>query len=160
MIDIGGGASRLVDTLLQQGRTDVTVLDVSQTGLEAAQTRLGRQASTVHWITCDVTKWTPERSYDTWHDRAAFHFLTDPTDRTAYAERLHSALSPHGVAIIGTFASDGPERCSGLNVMRYDAAGIEAAVGEPLHLRDELRYLHTTPWGSTQSFQFAVLLRK
>ena len=119
VIDIGGGASRLVDTLLQQGRTDVTVLDLSLTGLEMAKTRLGRKASMVHWITCNVTKWTPDRTYDTWHDRAAFHFLTDPADRTAYAERLHSALSPHGVAIICTFAPDGPERCSGLNVMRW-----------------------------------------
>ena len=98
VIDIGGGASCLVDTLLQQGRTDVTVLDLSRTGLEVAKTRLGRKASMVHWIACDVTKWMPDRTYDTWHDRAAFHFLTDPADRTAYAERLHSALSPQGVA--------------------------------------------------------------
>src|SRR5579872_1306661 len=123
IIDIGGGASRLVDRLIVQGYEDLTVLDVSAAALAVAKARIGEKADRVHWLVADVTTWAPSRVYDLWHDRAAFHFLTDPADRAAYVARLRRALRPGGCAIIGGFAPDGPERCSGLPVARYDAEG-------------------------------------
>jgi len=118
IIDIGGGASRLVDALLQDGYRHLTILDLSANALEASKKRIGAAASTVDWIVADATSWRPARTYDVWHDRAAFHFLTDPHDRTAYVERLRIALAPGGQVIIATFAPDGPEKCSGLPVQR------------------------------------------
>jgi trans-aconitate methyltransferase len=113
IIDIGGGASRLVDALLDDGYADITVLDIAERSLAAAQARLGDVAKKVAWIVADVTTWEPPRSYDIWHDRAAFHFLTAAADRQAYVERLTRALHPGAHGIIGTFALDGPQRCSG-----------------------------------------------
>src|SRR5215510_13227604 len=118
IIDIGGGASRLVDALLDEGFTDVTVLDLSEESMAKAKARLGARADSVTWIVADVTRWQPMRAYDLWHDRAAFHFLTAPEDRAAYAERMSRAVRLSGQVIIGTFAPDGPERCSGLPVTR------------------------------------------
>jgi trans-aconitate methyltransferase len=114
IIDIGGGASRLVDSLVSRGYEDVTVLDLSETALTAAKNRIGDKAMQVNWIATDVTIWEPSRAYDVWHDRATFHFLTKPDDQTAYVDRLRHALRRGGHAIIGTFALDGPETCSGL----------------------------------------------
>jgi SAM-dependent methyltransferase len=159
VIDIGGGASRLVDALLQEKVGKVTVLDLSPAALDAAKARLGAAASDVDWIVADVTDWKPEQRYDIWHDRAAFHFLTEADARQAYVERLHAALRPNSHAIIATFALDGPERCSGLPVMRYDPAGIAAVLGPSFRLVDQRRHVHTTPWGSTQAFQFSMLKR-
>lgn len=110
IIDIGGGASRLVDTLLADGYKDITVLDLSAAGLEVAKKRLGPGAAKAAWVAADVTRWIPERTYDIWHDRAAFHFLSEPDDQAAYVERLRKALRQGGHAVIGTFAPDGPER--------------------------------------------------
>jgi SAM-dependent methyltransferase len=158
-IDIGGGASRLVDALLREKVGKVTVLDLSPAALDAAKARLGAAASDVEWIAADVTDWKPEQRYDIWHDRAAFHFLTEADARQAYVECLHAALRPNSHAIIATFALDGPERCSGLPVMRYDAAGIAAVLGPSFRLVDQRRHVDTTPWGSTQAFQFSLLKR-
>jgi trans-aconitate methyltransferase len=155
IIDIGGGASRLVDTMLRAGFRSLTVLDVSNAALAAVRARLGADASRVEWIVSDVTQWQPSRRYDVWHDRAAFHFLTDPADRAAYLMRLRQALSPTGQAIIGTFAVDGPGKCSGLPVQRYDAESLQQTLGAEFRLVGSQRETHTTPWGSTQSFQFA-----
>jgi SAM-dependent methyltransferase len=160
IIDIGGGASRLVDNLVDRGFSDVSVLDLSAAALDAARRRLGSRASDVTWIVADVTAWEPQRSYDIWHDRAAFHFLTDAHDRAAYVARLARALQPGGHAIIGTFALDGPERCSGLPVVRYDAASLAEMLGENFELLDTRRHAHTTPWGSEQLFQFSVFRRR
>jgi trans-aconitate methyltransferase len=121
IIDIGGGASHLVNSLVSRGYEDVTVLDLSAAALAAARSRIGDKANRVAWITADVTTWQPSRTYDVWHDRAAFHFLTEPNDQAAYIARLRRALRVGGHAIIATFALDGPERCSGLMVSRYDA---------------------------------------
>ena len=159
IIDIGGGASRLVDALLQEGAGRVTVLDLSPAALDAAKARLGTAADDVEWIVADVTDWKPEHRYDIWHDRAAFHFLTETDARAAYVESLHAALRPGGHAIIGTFAPDGPERCSGLPVLRYDAAELAGVLGPSFQLVDQRRHVHTTPWGSTQAFQFSLLKR-
>lgn len=159
VIDVGGGASRLADALLLEGVGEITVLDISPAALDACKARLGASADSVKWIVADVTEWVPEHSYDIWHDRAAFHFLTKADARAAYVERLCAALKPGGHAIVATFASDGPERCSGLPVMRYDPAGLAAVLGPSLELVDQRRHMHTTPWGSTQAFQFSLLRR-
>lgn len=158
IVDIGGGASRLVDSLVARGFRDITVLDLSEAALSAARRRLGGNDK-VQWIVADVTKWRPARTYDIWHDRAAFHFLTEPADRAAYVERLNEAIRPGGHVIIGTFAIDGPERCSGLPVSRYDAASLAAELGEGFSLVDSRRHEHSTPWAATQRFQFCTFRR-
>ncbi|QDW36427.1 class I SAM-dependent methyltransferase [Bradyrhizobium sp. KBS0727] len=160
IVDIGGGASRLVDQLLGQGFQDVTVLDLSGAALEMAKARLGTQAAKARWIVADVTAWQPPATYDIWHDRAAFHFLTDANDRAAYVACLKRGLKPGGHAIIATFAPDGPERCSGLPVVRYDADGLGREFGREFRLLQTRRHEHATPWGSRQVFQFSVFRRE
>ena len=160
IIDIGGGASRLVDNLIEQGFEDVTVLDLSEAALEAAKARLGGRATQVHWIVADATVWEPLKAYDIWHDRAAFHFLIEDSDRAASVARLERALKVGGYAIIATFALDGPERCSGLPVVRYDPVSLGQTLGGAFQLVDTRRHAHATPWGSEQSFQFSVFRRR
>jgi SAM-dependent methyltransferase len=159
IIDIGGGASRLVDALIERGFSAVTVLDLSEAALATAKARLGAGAKRVQWVAGDVTIWEPRQSYDIWHDRAAFHFLTEPRDRAAYLSRLRQAVRPGGHAIIATFALDGPERCSGLPVMRYDAASLARTLGEEFALVEARGHRHTTPWHSMQQFQFGIFRR-
>ena len=159
IIDIGGGASRLVDNLVELDFENITVLDLSEAALEAAKDRLGGRAARVQWIVADATVWEPREAYDIWHDRAAFHFLTEERDRTAYIARLEGALKVGGHAIIATFALDGPERCSGLAVVRYDPASLGQTLGRTFQLVDTRRHAHATPWGSNQSFQFSVFRR-
>ena len=159
IVDIGGGASRLVDALLAMGHQDVTVLDLSMAALAAARERLGRDADRAKWIVADVTAWRPETRYDVWHDRAAFHFLNAPEEQAAYIERLQQGLKVGGYAIIGTFALDGPEKCSGLPVTRHSADTIGALLGSKFELRDARRHQHKTPWESVQNFQFSTFLR-
>jgi SAM-dependent methyltransferase len=159
IIDIGGGASRLVDHLIERGFRDVTVLDVSAAALETAKARLRERASDAHWLVADVTAWEPSRTYDVWHDRAAFHFLTDERDRDGYVAHLRQALKIEGHAIIATFALDGPEKCSGLPVERYDAARLGQTLGSGFKLLRSQRDEHATPWGSQQRFQFSVFQR-
>ncbi|MCA1365588.1 class I SAM-dependent methyltransferase [Bradyrhizobium sp. IC3069] len=160
IIDVGGGASRLVDALLQDGYRDIAVLDLSANALAAAKKRIGPAASTVDWIVADATTWRPTRTYDVWHDRAAFHFLTDPRDRVAYVERLRSAVRPGGHVIIATFAPDGPEKCSGLPVQRHDSASLAAELGPEFELIETRSETHHTPWDSTQAFQFSRFRRR
>jgi trans-aconitate methyltransferase len=160
IIDIGGGASRLVDALLQDGYRDVAVLDLSANALDAAKKRIGAAASPVDWIIADATTWQPAKTYDVWHDRAAFHFLTDPRDRTAYVERLRSAVARAGQVIIATFAPDGPEKCSGLPVQRHDSASLAAELEPGFELVETRSELHHTPWQSTQAFQFSRFRRR
>jgi 2-polyprenyl-3-methyl-5-hydroxy-6-metoxy-1,4-benzoquinol methylase len=155
IVDIGGGASRLVDSLVARGFNHVTVLDLSEAALAAAKVRLGGKGN-VQWVAADVTRWNPPQAYDIWHDRAAFHFLTDPGDRAAYVTCLKQAIKPGGHVIIGTFAIDGPKRCSGLPVMRYDAASLAAELGEGFQLIDARRHEHATPWAAIQRFQFCL----
>lgn len=159
IIDIGGGASRLVDALLQDGYRHLTVLDLSANALAATKRRIGAAASTVDWIVADATTWEPAESYDVWHDRAAFHFLTDPRDRAAYVERLRSAVAPGGHVIIATFAPDGPEKCSGLPVQRHDSASLAAELGPEFELVETRSEVHHMPWHSTQAFQFSRFRR-
>ena len=159
ILDIGGGASRLVDALLEQGFESLTVLDLSEKALATTRARLGRKAANVRWIVADVTKWKPAESYDVWHDRAAFHFLMEPHDRAAYAERLREAVRLGGHVIIGTFAPDGPERCSGLPVMRHDAVSLGETFGRSFELMETRRHDHQTPMGGIQRFQFSRFRR-
>jgi SAM-dependent methyltransferase len=159
LIDIGGGMSRLADALVEAGCRDLTVLDLSSVALDAARKRLGAAASDVEWIVADVTQWRPHRTYDVWHDRAAFHFLTQPADRAAYVAALHQAVRPGGHVIIATFAPDGPERCSGLPVERYDPQTLTKVIGPSFELVGERRQAHTTPSGGLQAFQFSALRR-
>jgi SAM-dependent methyltransferase len=159
VIDVGGGASRLVDALLDEGYRRVTVLDVSPEALERSRARLGDRAARVTWTAADLTRWRPPATYDVWHDRAVFHFLVDPQDRKAYRTVLEAALPIGGEAVIGTFASDGPERCSGLPVARYEPGTLAAELGPGFRLVESTHEDHVTPAGKVQRFQFSRLVR-
>lgn len=163
IVDIGAGASRLVDAALDAGLGPLTVLDLSAAALAVSRDRLGPRAADVTWVAADVTAWQPDRAYDLWHDRAVFHFLTRPADRAAYARTMVAALRPGGVAIVATFAEDGPEMCSNLPVVRYAPEALEAEFAR--HVPDRLapmaarRHVHITPKGNRQSFQYSVFRR-
>ena len=159
IIDIGGGASRLVDALVSEGFVAVSVLDLSKNALATAKARLGQRGAKVRWVLADVTTWEPSEHYAVWHDRAVFHFLTEPKDRTAYAERVSRAVRRGGHVIIGTFALDGPERCSGLQVVRHDAASLGQMLGKSFKLVECRRHGHETPLGAMQWFQFSQFQR-
>jgi SAM-dependent methyltransferase len=160
IIDIGGGASRLVDALIAEGFHSLTVLDLSESALATSRDRLGPKAKNVGWIVADVAQWHPNKTYDVWHDRAAFHFLTESSDRSAYAECVRNAVRPSGHVIIGTFAPDGPERCSGLPVVRHDAASIGKVLSHSFKLLESRRHDHQTPSGTIQRFQFSRFQRQ
>ncbi len=159
IVDIGGGASRLVDALLDEGFEAVTVLDLSDEALAISKARLRARRAKVQWVAANVTAWEPSQTYDVWHDRAAFHFLTDPKDRAAYAERVLRAVRPGGHVIIGTFAMEGPERCSGLPVVRHDAASLGQMLGPSFELVESRNHAHQTPTGIIQRFQFSRFRR-
>ena len=159
IIDIGGGASRLVDELLARKFCRLTVLDLSGAALGVAKNRLGDSGAGVQWVIADVTKWEPTQTYDLWHDRAAFHFLTDQADQSAYVDRLKRAVKPGAHIIIGTFAPEGPERCSGLPIVRHDADTLSRILGSDFTLIDTRRHDHATPWGAVQRFQFSTFRR-
>ena len=159
VVDVGGGASRLVDLLLADGWSALTVLDIAPEALAMARRRLGTVADRVQWLATDVLRWTPPRTFDLWHDRAVFHFLVDPADRAAYAKVMAAAVRPGGYAVIGTFAADGPERCSGLPVRRYDAAGLAAEFAMDFKPDATMSEEHRTPGGAIQRFQFVRLRR-
>lgn len=160
ILDVGGGASRLVDGLLERGFSRLAILDLSAKALDATKERLGRRGDGVDWIVADVTTWNPSGTYDLWHDRAAFHFLTAPADRDAYIARLKKAVRSGGHVIIATFAPDGPERCSGLPIVRYDPTTLASELGPEFERIDSKRHDHLTPGGGTQRFQFSRFLRK
>jgi 2-polyprenyl-3-methyl-5-hydroxy-6-metoxy-1,4-benzoquinol methylase len=157
IIDVGGGASRLVDSLLDDGHTDVTVLDIAEAALEHAKARLGPRATAVTWRVEDVTEFKPGRRYAVWHDRAVFHFLTEPVDRAKYVAALQRALAPDGHVILATFGPSGPERCSGLPIVRYDARSLASELGGGLRLRRTVSETHWTPGGRTQEFVYCWL---
>lgn len=160
LIDIGGGASTLVDALLERGWRDLSVLDISEAALADSKRRLGSNADAVDWIVADITEWEAERGYDVWHDRAVFHFLTDPRDRRAYKDRLRRALTPKGAVIIATFALHGLERCSGLPVQRYDGESLAAELGSEFEKVHDWTEDHVTPAGNRQAFTWCVFRRR
>ncbi len=159
VIDIGGGASRLVDALLAKGFSSVTVLDLSEKALATSRSRLGMRGAQVNWIVADITNWRPSQVYDIWHDRAALHFLTEAADRARYAKCVQEAVRPGGHVIIGTFAPDGPERCSGLPVVRHDAGSLADMLGQSFKLIETRRHDHRTPGSAIQRFQFSRFQR-
>jgi len=154
IIDVGGGASLLVDFLLDAGFTRLAVLDISAAALAHAKERLGTRAGDVEWFEADVTGFTSPLYFNLWHDRAVYHFLTDKADRQKYVETLKRTLTPNGQIIIATFAIDGPLKCSGLKVARYDASAIVAELGEGFRLLEQVDETHTTPWGTEQKFSY------
>ncbi len=158
VVDIGAGASTLVDDLLDLGVVHISALDLSAASLEVAKQRLGLRATQVQWLVGDAARYPfAPGSVDLWHDRAALHFLVDPDDVAAYVATATHAIAPHGHAVIGCFASDGPEKCSGLPVMRRESQAIAKVFGDAFTLADQRHEVHATPWGTPQSFAYALL---
>ncbi|MBT8455700.1 MAG: class I SAM-dependent methyltransferase [Rhodobacteraceae bacterium] len=164
IIDVGGGASRLVDGLIAAGFDDITVLDLSNAALETSRRRIGEKSGDVTWHAVDIREWQPPRAFDLWHDRAVFHFLTRDADRAAYLHRAQGAIAPGGVAIIMSFALDGPEMCSGLPVQRYSPETLRDEIDRhapgAFDLIDQRAHTHVTPMGREQRFQVSVFRRR
>lgn len=153
IIDVGGGESTLVDDLLARGYENITVLDISQTAIDANRKRLGRASDHVHWLVADITQIALEPSaYDVWHDRAVFHFLIAPGDRASYKHQVSRAVKQGSHVIIAAFGLEGPPKCSGLDVVRYDAISLQREFGEPFRLLRSSVELHRTPFGTVQQF--------
>lgn len=159
VVDVGGGTSRLVDSLLVRGHTDLTVVDVSSAALRITQQRLGAAADTVRWVHADIREFAPGRVFDVWHDRAVLHFLTTEDDQHRYREVLDAASAPGTVAVFGCFAPDGPTHCSGLPVVRRDAADLAEFLGDDWASVITERELHATPGGAVQPFTWAAFVR-
>jgi len=155
IVDVGAGESTLVDDLLSAGYEEITILDVSKTAIEATRTRLGPAAERVRWIVGDVNQVSlPQQAFDVWHDRAVFHFLVDPGQRQAYVRSVLSAVRPGGHVIVSTFGPGGPTKCSGLDVMRYDAEALHREFGKRFRIEESSKELHHTPWGTAQQFVY------
>lgn len=160
IIDVGGGASTLVDHLLDEGYSDVTVLDIAASAFEHSRDRLGPRAARVEWIVSDVTRFRARRRYGLWHDRAVLHFLTDAADREGYVKALDRALAPGANLVLSTFGPQGPLKCSGLDVRRYDIDMLTELLGGLFDLRNKEIELHTTPGGATQQFLYSSWTRR
>lgn len=160
IIDVGGGACKLVDQLAALGYKNLTVLDISAKALDHAKTRLGKAAKKIQWVESDVTEFKPKSRYALWHDRAVFHFLTNQNDRARYLEALNRSLSPGGHVVIATFALNGPEQCSGLPVQRYSHELLEKTLGNDYQLISKDQESHLTPWGKKQQFIYALFRRR
>lgn len=160
MIDVGGGESKLVDYLLNEGYTNITVLDISEKALDKSKTRLGEKAKFIKWIVSDVTEFVPDQSYVLWHDRATFHFLTTQPDIEKYLSIASSALSGHGVMTIGTFSESGPDKCSGLEVKKYSEAALQETLANDFEKVRCIHEDHVTPFNTVQNFLFCSFLKK
>ncbi|MEY3755708.1 MAG: hypothetical protein RLY27_2328 [Pseudomonadota bacterium] len=161
IIDVGGGASKLVDALTEKGYRDLTVLDLSSAALDVAKQRLGRNAEHISWMVGDITNVElPSYRFDIWHDRAVFHFLTDPADRQAYVEQVVRSVRPDGHVIISTFAEDGPEKCSGLPVVRYKPETLQSIFGDNFTLVHHQKEAHNTPFGTVQQFVYCYFRKR
>lgn len=158
IVDVGAGASVLVDGLLARGYRDITLLDITDTAFEATRARL--PAGNLQYVVADITRWEPKRTFDLWHDRAVFHFLTEEKDRAAYRAALAKAVPSGGHVVIGTFATDGPERCSGLPVQRYSGSALADEFRGVLRAVEERSERHQTPSGAEQSFVFVRFVRE
>lgn len=157
IIDVGGGASTLVDGLLDAGYRHVTVLDIAGASLAIVRNRLGERAGNVTWLETDIlTAELPKGRYDVWHDRAVFHFLTEPSDRARYVDKTRESVKPGGHVIVASFAPDGPTKCSGLEVVRYSPDTMHAEFGEGFRLLGSVREEHQTPSGATQAFVYCL----
>jgi len=155
IIDIGGGEATLVDDLLAEGFTDLSVLDISQRAIDVARRRIGKNADQVHWYCADIIQATlPQNYFDVWHDRAVFHFLTDAAQREIYVEHVMRSVKHGGYVIMSTFGPEGPEKCSGLDVVRYDAKHLHGQFGKTFKLINSTTEVHNTPMGTTQQFLY------
>ena len=159
IIDVGGGASTLAEHLLREGYTRISVLDISRQALECARERLGKKAAAIEWIEADVTEFRPLHDYALWHDRAVFHFLTEEADRVRYVEVLKQTLSEGGYLVVAAFAIGGPETCSGLAIVQYDAQKLMKQLGDAFELLDHQEELHRTPKGGEQKFCYFFFKR-
>lgn len=159
ILDVGGGTSTLVDCLLDLGYRKLGVLDVSPVVLQRAQRRLGARGSSIEWLEADVTRYEPSRSWDLWHDRAVLHFLTDPEDVAGYRRSMLAALALDGQAVVATFGPEGPPKCSGLDVRRYDPDSLLEALGPRMQLVESVLEEHVTPKHATQQFLFCRFRR-
>jgi SAM-dependent methyltransferase len=159
VIDVGGGTSPLPGRLLDAGYA-IAVLDISEVALAESRRRLGARADQVRWIAADITSMPDLGQFDVWHDRAVFHFLTSAVDRAAYVSLLLRTVLLGGHAVVATFAPDGPDQCSGLEVRRYDEQSVAAELGVGFALEASTRETHTTPWGRPQSFQYSLFRRR
>lgn len=159
IIDIGGGASTLVDFLLDAGYQNISVLDIAHSAIEQAKSRLGNRADKVEWLERDITEFSADVDFDLWHDRAVFHFLKDEADRSSYVSALSSALKPDAHVIIATFGLDGPEKCSGLEVVRYSPETMSAVLGNNFELVETSTEEHKTPGEASQSFVYCRFRR-
>lgn len=160
IIDIGGGDSYFVDYLLQQGYTDITVLDISENALKRAKVRLGENAARVKWIVSDATTFVPEESYDFWHDRAVFHFLTEEKDIAAYQNVLAKGIRVNGTLVLGTFSEDGPTKCSGIPIKQYSEKSMVERFTTGFEKITCLHVDHPTPFGTIQNFVFCSFRRR
>ncbi len=157
IIDVGGGESTLVDDLLARGYQNISVLDISQTAVEVNKRRLGSAAEHIRWLVADITEATLERcAYDMWHDRAVFHFLTGREERLAYVRQVASAVKPGGHVIVSTFGPEGPTKCSGLDVVRYEAESLHGEFGGHFRLLGSSKELHRTPFNTIQQFLYCL----
>jgi SAM-dependent methyltransferase len=159
LVDVGGGASPLAGDLVARGWTALTVLDIAASALEVARAALGTAAAGVEWVAADVLDWRPAAAFDLWHDRAVFHFLTEPEQRARYRETLDAALKRGGWLIMGVFAPGGPEACSGLPVQRWSAEELAEEFGPDFVLKHTFEEMHQTPWGAGQLFTWALFER-
>lgn len=160
IIDIGSGTSRLLDTLIEAGYNNLSALDIAPAALAQSRQRLGVAAQGIDWIAADITEATLPKTYDLWHDRAVFHFLTQTKDQQAYRRQLLRYLKPGGTLIIASFALDGPRQCSGLDVQRYDAQGLSTFLGAPFQRLESLSETHSTPSGAQQAFIYNRFIRR
>ena len=155
IIDVGGGESTLADDLLTRGYQNITVLDISETAIDVCKNRMGALAGLIHWLVADGTrKELSNSAYDVWHDRAVFHFLTEPDQREAYVQNVARSVKRDGHVIVSTFGPEGPMKCSGLDVVRYDADSLHDQFGAHFRLVESSKELHRTPFGTTQQFLY------
>ena len=160
IIDIGGGDSFLVDHLLQLGYTNISVLDISEAAIERAKIRLGENANKVSWIVCDISKFEPTEKYDFWHDRAAFHFLTDKEDISRYISTVNKAITTNGILTIGTFSESGPKKCSGIEITQYTEESLANLFPNEFEKIESFYVDHSTPFDTVQNFVFGVFRKK
>jgi trans-aconitate methyltransferase len=159
IIDVGAGASVLTDRLLAQGRRCVAALDIAEGALAKSKERIGADAAQVQWLVADATRFEPPRTYALWHDRAVFHFMTTDEQRHGYLHGMRKGLQPGGWLLLAAFAPDGPEKCSGLPVQRYDEAALGKVLGPEFTLKAQAAEIHQTPWDTKQSFNYFLYQR-
>jgi 2-polyprenyl-3-methyl-5-hydroxy-6-metoxy-1,4-benzoquinol methylase len=160
IIDVGGGDSFLVDFLINEGYTDLTVLDISKVAIERAKIRLAKNANKINWIVSDITNFSPKRKYSVWHDRAVFHFLRKEQEIKSYLESLSKGTAADGRLVLGTFAENGPIRCCALDVKRYSFNDLEKKIGDKFLVEKMINSIHQTPFKTEQSFNFVQAIKK